>query len=294
MLLNERTGEMVKMVNGRAIARKSNDSVKEKIAGIVSGGGGPLKLVSVSVGSNEGARIYMAMQKRAAEYVGIDFETIELPGATSQEELFALINELNGDRGVTAMIVQSPVPARIDHNRAVAAVAPFKDAEGIHPYNLGKILRMEADIVPCTPGAVMKILRNIGCELYGKEVVIIGHSAIVGKPLSLMMLNENATTTVCHLATSEKGDIISHSRKADILVVAAGAAGLVKSGWIKEGAVVVDVGINKVDGGVVGDVDPRAASEKASYLTPVPGGVGPVTVSILMRNVLRAYLEQKG
>jgi len=280
------------MLNGKAIAAEINDAVREKIAEMkVRVGKGP-KLVSLTVGKGEDARIYVNMQKKAAELVGIEFEARELAGDITIEILESEIAALNADGSVTAVILQKPVPEGMDHDSAIALIDPWKDAEGIHPYNMGRILRREAEILPCTPGAVMKMLRLKGVDLYGKEVVIIGHSAIVGKPLSLMMVNEMATTTVCHLGTAEKGDIPAHARKADILVVAVGKAGMVKGDWIKPGAVVIDVGINRVEGRIVGDVDFSAAAERAAFITPVPGGVGPVTVSILMRNVWRAYRKQ--
>ena len=280
---------MAESVRGNDIARRMNEAVRESIAEISSSVGRPPKLVSVSVGRSGDAEIYVNMQRKAAEFVGIEFSTLGFEPGISREELAKEIEKLNADRTVTAVIVQKPLPEGIDHSSVAAGIAPGKDAEGIHPYNLGRIFRREADIVPCTPGAVMKILSSHGVDLYGKEVVIIGHSAIVGKPLSLMMLNEMATTTVCHLGTAEKGDIVSHARKADILVVAVGKPEMVRGDWIKEGAVVIDIGINKVKGAVLGDVNFSEAAAKASLITPVPGGVGPVTVSVLMRNVLRAY-----
>lgn len=283
---------MAAIVNGRDIAQHINNAVKEKIEVLRRSAGRPPRLVSLTVGYSDEARIYMKMQEKTAEKVGIDFLSMELSAGISQEELIGEIDKLNGDKSVTAVIVQKPLPEEIAHDRIVDAIAHEKDAEGIHPYNLGRIFRREADIVPCTPGAVMKILDEHKVDLYGKEVVIIGHSAIAGKPLSLMMLNESATTTVCHIGTSEKGDVVAHARKADVLVVAVGKPEMVKGDWIKEGAVVVDVGINNVNGNIVGDVDFAQAGKRASVITPVPGGVGPITVSILMRNVFRAYRSQ--
>lgn len=283
---------MAVTVNGRDIAQHINNAVKEKIETLRRSVGRPPRLVSLTVGYNEEARIYMKMQEKTAEKVGIDFLSMELGARISQEDLISEIDRLNADKAVTAIIVQKPLPDKIAHDRIVDAIAHEKDAEGIHPYNLGRIFRREADIVPCTPGAVMKILDEHKVELYGKEVVIIGHSAIAGKPLSLMMLNESATTTVCHIGTSEKGDVVAHARKADVLVVAVGKPEMVKGDWVKEGAVVIDVGINNVNGSIVGDVDFAQAGKRASVITPVPGGVGPITVSILMRNVFRAYRSQ--
>ena len=283
---------MAKLVNGREIAQHINNSVKEKIEALRSSVGKAPRLVSLTVGHNEEAEIYVKMQEKAAGKVGIEFESRELGVGVGEEEVLAEIKKLNQDKTVTAIIVQKPLPFGIDHDRVAETIAHEKDAEGIHPYNLGKIFRRDADIVPCTPGAVMKVLDEHHVELYGKEVVIIGHSAIVGKPLSLMMLNESATTTVCHIGTAEKGDVGAHAKKADILIVAVGKAEMVKADWIKSGAIVIDVGINKKDGSIVGDVAFKEAEKKASIITPVPGGVGPITVSILMRNVLRAYRSQ--
>jgi methylenetetrahydrofolate dehydrogenase (NADP+)/methenyltetrahydrofolate cyclohydrolase len=285
---------MAKTIHGKDIARKINDDVKSKIQECCRKAGKKQlpRLVSITVGHSEDAEIYMNMQKRTAEEIGIDFILCELDASITQEAIVEEIQKLNADKTVTAIIVQKPLPEEISHDRIIAAIAPEKDAEGIHPYNLGRILRREADILPSTPGAIMKILDVENVDLYGKEVVIIGHSAIVGKPLSLMMLNEMATTTVCHLGTAEKGDLEEHARRADILVVAVGQPEMVKGDWVSEGAVVIDVGINRVDGKIVGDVSFSEVSQKASIITPVPGGVGPVTVSILMRNVLRAYRSQ--
>ncbi|MFC1548446.1 bifunctional 5,10-methylenetetrahydrofolate dehydrogenase/5,10-methenyltetrahydrofolate cyclohydrolase [Candidatus Omnitrophota bacterium] len=284
---------MAKTIDGKEIALAINEKVRENIKKLLPSAGHPPKLASITSGSSKDAEMYVNMQKKTAELVGIEFSSRELGSDVSNETLIAEIDKLNADDSVTAIIVQKPLPEGINHDSVVARIRPEKDAEGIHPFNLGKILRKEADIVPCTPGAIMKILRVENVDFYGKEVVIIGHSAIVGKPLSMMMLNEMATTTVCHIGTFEKGDLTAHARKADILIVAVGKAEMVKGDWIKDGAVVIDVGINKTDKGIVGDVDFSDVSKKAQIITPVPGGVGPVTVSILMRNVYRAYKNQK-
>ncbi len=284
---------LAKIVDGKSIAGAMTDSVRVKIEELYKSSGVRPRLVSLSVGSSEGSDIYVNMQKRLAGEVGVEFEVRKLPDTFSQDDMLAEIKDLNRDEAVTSVIIQKPLPEGISHDRIVASLDPDKDAEGIHPMNLGKILRMEAKIVPCTPGAVMKVLTSEEVDLFGKEVVIIGHSAIVGKPLSLMMLNAFATTTVCHIGTYEKGLLEAHSRRADILVVAVGKAGMIKKDWVKPGAVVIDVGINRVGGRIVGDVDFSGVSEKASLITPVPGGVGPVTVAILMRNVYRSYSRKE-
>ncbi|MBU1084408.1 MAG: bifunctional 5,10-methylenetetrahydrofolate dehydrogenase/5,10-methenyltetrahydrofolate cyclohydrolase [Candidatus Omnitrophota bacterium] len=283
---------MAKIIDGKKIAAEINESVKKRIKEISAAVGRVPKLASLTLGSPKDAEIYVNMQKRTAEKVGIDFEDIRLEADLSQEDLIREIEKLNKDIFVTAIIVQKPVPENIDHDRIIAAIDPRKDAEGLHPYNLGKILRHEADLVACTPGAVMKILSAEKIDLYGKEVVIVGGSAVVGKPLSLLMLNEMATTTVCNIATSEKGYLSEHVGRADVLVVAVGCPEMIKGEWVSEGAVVIDVGINMVEDKIVGDVAFSEVEKKASVITPVPGGVGPVTVSILMRNVFRAHKAQ--
>ena len=285
---------MAQIVDGKKIAAEMQAALKENFAEIKASGKKVPKLVSIMVGNEKGAELYVKMQARTADLVGIMFEKMTLPLGTTWDEFAKVIGTLNKDESVTAVMIQKPLPAEIDHDRAISVLDPKKDVEGMHPYNLGMILKRQADIVPCTPGAVMKILSAYDVDLYGKDVVIIGRSAIVGKPLNLLMLNESATTTVCHTGTFKKGDIKSYSRKADILVVAAGKPAMVDADWIKEGAVVVDVGINSVNGKTVGDVNFESVCKKASLVTPVPGGVGPVTASILMRNVLRAYKEQHG
>ena len=285
---------MAEVIDGRKIAKDMMLSVKKELEVLVPSVGRDPKLVSISVGEKEEAELYVNMQEKAATSIGVEFERCEFDTKVPEEEVIRKIEEINTDEGVSAVIVQRPLPEGMSHDRITSRILPEKDAEGIHPSNLGKIFRRDADIVPSTPGAVMKIIDTMGVDLYGKEVVIIGHSATVGKPLSLMILNETATTTVCHIGTSEKGDIPAHTKEADILIVAVGKAAMVKADWVKKGAVVIDVGINEVDGRIVGDVDFEEVSKKASAITPVPGGVGPVTVSALMRNVLRAYKIQNG
>ncbi|MFH1837753.1 MAG: bifunctional 5,10-methylenetetrahydrofolate dehydrogenase/5,10-methenyltetrahydrofolate cyclohydrolase [Candidatus Omnitrophota bacterium] len=279
---------MSKIIDGKEIAERINMAVKEDVRKLSQKRGRAPKLASLTVGNKGDAEIYVNMQRRNAEKVGIEFASLHYEDSLTQEGLFKEIEKLNRDDSVTAIIVQKPLPDGISHNRVVAAISPGKDAEGIHPYNLGRILRREAELEACTPGAVMEILRMKEIDLYGKEVVIIGSSAIVGKPLSLMLLNEMATTTVCNIATFEKGDLPAHALRADILIVAVGKAEMVKADWVAKGAVVIDVGINKKGNEIVGDVAFSEVEKKASLITPVPGGVGPITVSILMRNVFRA------
>lgn len=283
---------MTEIIKGKDIALNINEKVSSTIDALYKQCTKRPKLVSLLVEGSKDAEIYVSMQKRCAEIVGIEFDSIILPTDIKEQILVEQINELNDREDVTSIIVQKPLPKGINHSRVISLISPEKDAEGLHPLNLGKILRQEAEIVPCTPGAVMKILDYKGVDLYGKEVVILNHSAIVGKPLSLMLLNKMATTTVCHIGTADKGNLKEHTRRADILIVAVGKPGLVTSDCVKEGAIVIDVGINKTENGITGDVSFDEVAPKTSIITPVPGGVGPVTVSILMRNILRAFAKQ--
>ncbi|MDD5633815.1 MAG: bifunctional 5,10-methylenetetrahydrofolate dehydrogenase/5,10-methenyltetrahydrofolate cyclohydrolase [Candidatus Omnitrophica bacterium] len=285
---------MAELIDGKGIAQGLNLKIQKEIAEIKAKTGFSPKLVSFLIGKSEPAEFYVNMQKKVSEFIGIEFENHKLTGDESQDLVIENVRRFNSDKSVTAIIVQKPLPTGMDHGMIVSAIDPAKDAEGVHPYNLGQIFRRRAEIIPSTPGAVMAILKAEGVDLYGKEVVIIGHSSIVGKPLSLLLLNEMATTTVCHIATHEKGTLKSHAEKADVLIVAVGKAEMVKGDWIKPGAVVIDVGINEVGGKIVGDVKFSEASKKASLITPVPGGVGPVTVSVLMKNVLKIYRKQNG
>jgi len=250
------------------------------------------KLVALQMGENASSEIYVKNQKKAAEALGIDYELRMVDDDMSQEEAEALVLELNKDEFVTAMILQLPVPKQIDAKRLLNAIDPAKDAEGMHPANLGRILMGNYRIGPCTAMAAMELLESTGVKLYGKEAVVVGHSEIVGKPLALMLLSKFVTTTVCHIATGERGVLPEHVKRAEILIVAVGKAGLVKGDWIKDGAIVIDVGINKVGDKIVGDVEFDAAVQRASYITPVPGGVGPLTTTILMRNVVELFKSQ--
>ena len=236
--------------------------------------------------------VYVKAQKKVAEVLGIEYELRTVPDSIVQGEAEGLIKSLNNDANVTAVILQLPVPKAIDAKRLVNLIAPEKDAEGMHPQNLGKILLGQYRIGPCTAMAVMELLESTKVNLYGKEAVIVGHSEIVGKPLSLMLLNKFATTTVCHIATGERGILPEHVKQAEVLIVAVGKAGIVKGDWIKPGAIVVDVGINRVGDKRVGDVEFEGAFQKASYITPVPGGVGPITTTILMRNTVELFKGQ--
>jgi methylenetetrahydrofolate dehydrogenase (NADP+)/methenyltetrahydrofolate cyclohydrolase len=277
------------LLEGKIIAEALKASVKNEVEELKAKTGRAPKLVAVQLGENASSAVYVKAQTKVAQGLGIDYELKVFPATITQAEAEKVIEELNADKRVSAVILQLPVPKGVDAKKLVNMISPAKDAEGMHPENLGRILLGQYKIGPCTAMAVMELLESTKTNLYGKEAVIVGHSEIVGKPLSMMLLNKFATTTVCHIATGERGVLADHVKRAEILVVAVGKAGVVKGDWIKPGAIVVDVGINKAGDKVVGDVEFDGASQKAAYITPVPGGVGPITTTILMRNAVEQF-----
>jgi len=277
------------LLSGKEIAAKIKESLAVEVAELKQKHGRGPVLAAVQLGENPGSAVYVKSQKTNAEKLGLEYQLHQLDDSTSQQELIDFIEKLNNDDKVDGIILQMPVPEGIDGRKVVQHIRPDKDAEGMHPENLGKVVLASGALAPCTPQAVMELIAASGIDLYGKEAVVVGHSEIVGKPVSLLLLEKFATTTVCHIGTGERGNLPDHVKKAEVLVVAVGVPGLVKGDWIKEGAVVIDVGINRVDGKIVGDVEFEKASEKAAFITPVPGGVGPLTVTMLLRNVIQAF-----
>jgi methylenetetrahydrofolate dehydrogenase (NADP+)/methenyltetrahydrofolate cyclohydrolase len=275
---------LAKLLEGRPIAEKIKEEIRREIQQFA------LKpvLASIQVGENPGAAAYVKSQFKLAESLGIDYQLHKLGQDTTENTLIEFIRRLNADKSTNGIIVQMPLPIQIEYKKISQFILPEKDVEGMHPANIGKIVFGTAKIIPCTAQAVMELLNSINLDLYGKEVVVVGHSEIVGKPLSLLLLDKFATVTVCHIGTSKAGKLEAHVKKAEVLIVAVGKAELIKGEWIKEGAVVIDVGINRVGDKIVGDVEFEAAERKASYITPVPGGVGPLTVTMLMRNLVEA------
>lgn len=265
---------MAKLLEGKPIAEKIKEEIK---LGVQSLGWAPV-LASVLVGANPGAVAYVRAQEKIAMDLGLTYKLHQLPENISEDELIDFIIKLNEDKSVNGIIVQKPLPQQIDCEKINASILPKKDIEGMHP---------------CTASAVMELLSSTGIDLYGKEAVIVGHSDIVGKPLALFLLEKLATVTICHIATSKAGKLAEHVRRAEVLIVAVGKAGLIKGDWIKEGAIVIDVGINRLGEKIVGDVEFEAAKKHASYITPVPGGVGPLTTAILMRNLVEATKLQQ-
>jgi len=243
------------------------------------------KLVVLQFQEDPASMSYANTQKKYAEAAGIKYELTKVDAGLSQAKAESMIDSLNRDNDVTGIMLELPIPKNLNPERLILAIDPMKDAEGMHPVNLGKIVLNNAHIYPCTANAVMTMLERTGLDLYGAQAVCIGHSGIVGKPLSLMLMNKFATVSVCHIATSERGHLGRYVKQADVLAVAVGVPGLIKGDWIKKGAVVIDVGINKIGNKIVGDVDFDGARTKASFITPVPGGVGPLTTAMLMRNV---------
>lgn len=280
---------MARLLEGKPLAEKIKEEIKSAITSLKNK---PI-LASIQVGENAGAEAYARSQKKTAESLGIDYQFHKLLQETTESALIEFIQKLNSDKSINGMIIQMPLPVHIDYKKISQYILPVKDVEGMHPANIGKILFGKAKILPCTAASVIELLNSTGMDLAGKEVVIVGHSEIVGKPLALLLLEKLATVTVCHIGTSKAGKLEDHVRKAEVLIVAVGKAGLIKGDLIKEGAVVIDVGINRVNEKIVGDVEFESAQAKASWITPVPGGVGPLTVTMLMRNLVEAAKQQQ-
>jgi len=281
---------LVRLLEGKPIAEKIKEQIKQTVAGLKVK---PV-LASVQVGENAGATAYANSQKKTADNLGIEYQFHKLPDQTTEAELVNFIKKLNEDKSVNGMIIQMPLPSQIDYKKISQYILPDKDVEGMHPANIGKLVFGKAAIVPCTAAAVMELLKETGVDLYGKEAVVVGHSEIVGKPLVLLLLEKFATVTDCHIGTSKAGKLDEHIRQADILIVAVGKAGLIKGDLVKDGAIVIDVGINRVNDKIVGDVEFESAQKRAGWITPVPGGVGPLTVTMLMRNLAEAAKLQEG
>jgi len=279
---------LAQLLEGKIISERIKKQIKEEISKL------NLKpvLASIEVGENPAASVYIKAQRRLSEELGIDYQLHKLDSQISETSLIEFIQKINLDKAINGLILQMPLPKHIDYKKISQFIEPKKDVEGLHPENMGKIIFGKAKILPCTAQAVMELLKETQVDLYGKEVVIVGHSEIVGKPLSLLLLDKFATVTVCHIGTYDAGKLEEHVRQAEVLVVAVGKAGLIKGEWIKEGAIVIDVGINRVGDKIVGDVEFETASKRASFITPVPGGVGPLTTTMLMRNLVEAVKIQ--
>jgi len=280
----------VQILSGREVAAKVLAEVKAGVAALRDKTGVQPTLAVILVGDDPASQIYVRNKKRAADEVGIAARDFLFPGGSTQSELLETIRKINGDPTIHGILLQLPLPKGMDENEAVNAIAPAKDADGLHPMNLGNLLAGKPSTVPCTPAGCIEILDHYGIALEGAEAVVVGRSRLVGKPLAQLLLARNATVTMCHTRTR---DLAGHCRRADILCVAAGKPRVITGDMVKEGVVVIDVGMNRLDTGkLAGDVDFDSVSQRASAITPVPGGVGLMTIAMLMKNTLRAAALQ--
>lgn len=276
---------MDKIIDGKAIAATMRETIKADVEKLAAQGVTP-GLAVVLVGEDPASRVYVSMKEKACEQAGIFSDEHKLSAATTEDQLLALIDEINNDARIDGILVQLPLPPHIDESKILEAISPAKDADGFHPYNVGRLVTGNPLFQPCTPYGVMKMLEHTGVDLKGKEVVVVGRSNIVGKPVALMCLAQHATVTICHSRTR---DLAAQVGRADVVIAAVGQPEMVKGAWIKEGAVVIDVGVNRVgDKKLVGDVEFAAAKERASAITPVPGGVGPMTITMLLYNTVES------
>lgn len=277
---------MAKIIDGKAISAQMRAEIKEQTAQFVAKHGIRPGLAVIIVGDNAASQVYVRNKRRACEEVGFYSEAYELPATTTQDELNALVDKLNADDNIHGILCQLPLPSHLDENQVILRIRPDKDVDAFHPYNVGKIMIGDYSFLPCTPAGVMALLERSGIDVAGKECVVVGRSNIVGKPQAMLLLHKHGTVTVCHSRTRNLSEIC---RRADVLVAAIGKADFFTADMIKEGAVVIDVGMNRrADGKLTGDVDFASVEPKASYITPVPGGVGPMTITMLMQNTLTA------
>lgn len=279
-------------IDGKAISQKRKDELKKKIDVIKEAGKRLPKLVVILVGDNQASQTYVRNKERACEYVGMLSEVMRLESTIREEELIKVIEQLNQDEAVDGILVQLPLPSHIHEDKILDLIDPSKDVDGFHPSNVAKLLLGQDGLVPCTPKGMMVLLDEIGCDLRGKEVVVVGRSNIVGKPVALLCLRKNATVTIAHSQTT---DLKAVCQRADILIAAIGKAKFFNRDYVKEGAIILDVGINRNENNkLCGDVDYDDVKDIVSYITPVPGGVGPMTIAMLLENTLQAYQQREG
>ena len=275
---------MYQIIDGKKISQQIKDELKEEVAALKEQGK-TFTLAVIQVGSDPASSVYVGNKKKACAYIGIESRAYELPEETTEEELLKLVQELNEDEAVGGILVQLPLPEHIDEDKVLLAISPNKDVDGFHPENVGNLSIGRPGFVSCTPAGVIQLLKRSGIEIEGKECVVLGRSNIVGKPMAMLLLRENGTVTVCHSRTKNLKEI---TKRADILVVAIGKPKFVDAGYVKEGAVVIDVGIHRnADNKLCGDVDFDSVAPHTSAITPVPGGVGPMTIAMLMHNCVK-------
>lgn len=279
---------MTQIIDGKKISQEIKDELKEKVASLKAEGK-EAALAVIQVGNDPASSVYVNNKKKACAYIGIESIAYELPEETTEEELLALINKLNADDSVKGILVQLPVPAHINDDKIIQAISPLKDVDGFHPENVGKLVIGEKGFVSCTPAGIIQLLKRSNIEIAGKNCVVIGRSNIVGKPMALLMLRENATVTVAHSKTKNLKEIC---KQADILIVAIGKPQFITAEYVKEGAVVIDVGIHRDENNkLCGDVKYDEVAPLASAITPVPGGVGPMTIAMLMNNCVESMMN---
>lgn len=273
------------LLDGKAIAAKVRDEVKQQAAALTARWGRPPGIAVVRVGEDPASQVYVTSKEKTARELGFGSWHHHLPASTSQAELLAMVATLNADPLVDGILVQLPLPKHVDANLILAAIDPSKDVDGFHATNAGLLFQGRPGLVPCTPAGCMRMLKEIDVDVSGRRCVVIGRSNIVGRPMAMLLLNASATVTICH----SKSDVAAEVARADVVVAAVGVSRLVKGDWVKPGAVVIDVGMNRgADGKLCGDVDFEAAKARASWITPVPGGVGPMTIAMLMQNTVTA------
>ena len=281
-----------RIIDGKAIAEQIKARVRVATDAFVAAGKRRPGLAVVMVGDSAASQVYVRNKRRSCEQAGIVSSAHDLPATTTEAELLSLIALLNADSAIDGILVQLPLPAQIHARAVIEAIDPAKDVDGFHPYNLGRLAQREPTLRPCTPYGVMEMLKVIGAKVAGLDAVVVGASNIVGRPMALELILAGATTTVCHSRTR---DLAAQVGRADLVVAAVGIPGMVRGEWVKPGAIVIDVGINRTaEGKLVGDVDYQPAAERAGWITPVPGGVGPMTVAMLMQNTLEAYQRRSG
>ena len=282
---------MGQIIDGKALSAAIKDEVRAEVPALERQYGRKPCLCVIIVGENPASQVYVRNKVKAAEYVGIDSQKIELPVETSEEALLSRIAALNADPLVDGILVQLPLPRHIDEEKVIDAIAREKDVDGFHPGNVAGLWLGKDCIVPCTPAGILRLIDSTGVSLSGKQAVVVGRSNIVGKPVAKLLLDRNATVTVAHSRTADLGAV---TRQADVLVVAVGRAGLITGDMVKPGAVVIDVGMNRnAEGKLCGDVDFASCVDKASWITPVPGGVGPMTIAMLMQNTVSCFLSRQ-
>jgi methylenetetrahydrofolate dehydrogenase (NADP+)/methenyltetrahydrofolate cyclohydrolase len=284
--VSRRTKTMAKIINGKEISATIRAEIKEATERLVAESGVRPGLAVIIVGEDPASQVYVRNKKRACDEVGFYSESYELPESTTQDELNALVDKLNKNDKIHGILCQLPLPKHLDENEVIMRIDPKKDVDAFHPENVGKIMIGDYSFLPCTPAGVMALLERSGIDVCGKECVVVGRSNIVGKPQAMLLLHANGTVTICHSRTKNLAEVC---RRADILVAAIGKADFFTGDMVKDGAVVIDVGMNRrADGKLTGDVDFASVEPKASYITPVPGGVGPMTITMLMQNTLTA------